>query len=116
VKRKAVDSYILVCTHAIHLRLDAQFNLSRLITNFASGKEIFSVLLGPRLTNRQFVRAIATASIVKPQIGNIKTGGFAAWNILDTDADWDALTPNSQACIKLSIDDEKVVRIVGTRD
>ena len=73
--------------------IDGQFDASLTIggqgTNFASGKEIFSVLLGPKLTNRQFVRAIATASIVKSQIGNIKTGGFAAWNILDADADWD---------------------------
>src|SRR5882757_6361999 len=73
--------------------IDGQFDGSLTIvgqgTNFASGKEIFSVLLGPKLTNRQFVRAIATASIVKPQIANIKTGGFAAWNILGADADWD---------------------------
>ena len=55
--------------------IDGQFDASLTIggqgTNFASGKEIFSVLVGPKLTNRQFVRAIATASIVKPQIGNI---------------------------------------------
>ena len=73
--------------------IDGQFDASLTIggqgTNFASGKEIFSVLVGPKLTNRQFVRAIATASIVKPQIGNIKTRGFAAWNILGADADWD---------------------------
>ena len=73
--------------------IDGQFDVSLAIgsqgTNFATAKETFSVLIGPKLANRQFVRAIATASIVKPQIGNIKTGGFAAWNILDADADWD---------------------------
>ena len=73
--------------------IDGQFDASLTIvgqgTSFASGKEIFNVLLGPKLTNRQFVRAIATASIVKSQIGNIKTGGSAAWNIVDADTDWD---------------------------
>jgi hypothetical protein len=55
--------------------------------NIAVAKETFSVLIGPKLTNRQFVRAIGTASIVKTQIANIGTGGFATWNIVDTDAD-----------------------------
>jgi hypothetical protein len=35
------------------------------------------VLIGPKLANRQFVRAIATASVVKTQIANIAPGGFA---------------------------------------
>jgi len=47
------------------------------------------VLIGPKLANRQFVRAIGTASIVKTQITNIAPGGLAAWNIVDVDADWD---------------------------
>ena len=73
--------------------IDGQFDATLTIagqgTNFASGKETFSVLLGPKLTNRQFVRAIATASIVKTQIANIAPKGFATWNIVDIDADWD---------------------------
>ena len=60
--------------------IDGQFDASLAIgsqgTNFATAKETFSVLIGPRLTNRQFVRAIATASIVKTQIANIVPGGF----------------------------------------
>jgi len=88
--------------------IDGQFDASLTIagqgTNFASGKEIFSVLLGPKLTNRQFVRAIATASIVKPQIGNIKTGGFAAWNILDADADWDDESGQVELRIEAQVD------------
>jgi len=47
------------------------------------------VLIGPKLANRQFVRAIATASIVKTQVANIAPGGSATWNIVDVDADWD---------------------------
>ena len=73
--------------------IDGQFDTSLTIgsqgTNFAVAKETFSVLIGPKLANRQFVRAIATASIVKTQIGNIAQGGFATWNIVDVDADWD---------------------------
>jgi hypothetical protein len=73
--------------------IDGQFDTSLTIgsqgTNFATAKETFSALIGPKLGNRQFVRAIATASIVKTQIGNIAPGGFATWNIVDVDADWD---------------------------
>ena len=73
--------------------IDGQFDTSLVIgsqgTNFATAKETFSALIGPKLTNRQFVRAIATASIVKTQIGSIAQGGLATWNIVDVDADWD---------------------------
>jgi hypothetical protein len=73
--------------------IDGQFDVNLAIgssgANFATAKETFSVLLGPKLTNRQFVRAIGTASIVKNQVANIATGGFATWIIVDVDADWD---------------------------
>ena len=73
--------------------INGQFDTSLAIgsqgTNFGTAKDTFSVLIGPKLANRQFVRAIATASIVKTQIANIASGGFASWNIVDVDADWD---------------------------
>jgi hypothetical protein len=73
--------------------VDGQFDAGLAIgsqgTNFATAKETFSVLIGPKLANRQFVRAIATASIVKTQVANIAPGGSATWNIVDVDADWD---------------------------
>jgi hypothetical protein len=73
--------------------IDGQFDASLAIgsqgTNFATAKETFSALIGPKLANRQFVRAIGTASIVKTQIANIAPGGLAAWTIVDVDADWD---------------------------
>jgi hypothetical protein len=73
--------------------IDGQFDASLAIgsqgTNFATAKETFSALIGPKLANRQFVRAIGTASIVKTQIANIAPGGAATWNIVDVDADWD---------------------------
>ena len=88
--------------------IDGQFDASLATgsqgANFAVAKEAFSVLVGPKLTNRQFVRAIATASIVKPQIANIKTGGFAAWNILDADADWDDESGQVELRIEAQVD------------
>jgi len=73
--------------------IDGQFETNLAVgsqgTNFATAKETFSVLVGPKLANRQFVRAIATASIVKTQIANIGQGGFASFDVVDIDADWD---------------------------
>ena len=73
--------------------IDGQFNAGLAIgsqgTNFTTAKETFSALIGPKLANRQFVRAIGTASFVKTQIANIAPGGSATWNIVDVDADWD---------------------------
>jgi hypothetical protein len=73
--------------------IDGEFNASLVIQSQGASldvaKETFSVLVGPKLTNRQFVRATATAFIVKSQIANIATGGFATWSIADVDADWD---------------------------
>jgi hypothetical protein len=88
----------------IHGQFDASLTIGGQGTNFASAKEIFSVLLGPKLTNRQFVRAIATASIVKSQLGNIKTGGFAAWHIVDADADWDDESGQVELRIEAQVD------------
>ena len=74
--------------------IDGQFDASLAIesqgTNFAVAKETFSVLIGPKLTNRQFVRAIATASIAKTQMVSTAPGAFSGtWDIIDVDADWD---------------------------
>jgi len=73
--------------------IDGQFDVSLAIgsqgANFVVAKETFSALVGPKLTNRQFVRAIATASIVKNQVANIASGGVATWIIVNVDADWD---------------------------
>ena len=73
--------------------IDGQFDTSLVIgsqgTNTVIAKETFRMLIGPKLANRQFVRAIATASIVNTQIASIAPGGFATWNIVDVDADWD---------------------------
>jgi len=47
-------------------------------------KQTFSVLLGPKLTHRQFLRAIATASFARTE-----SSGHTMYNIWDVDADWD---------------------------
>jgi hypothetical protein len=49
-----------------------------------TNKQTFSVLLGPKLTNRQFLRAIATASFARTE-----TSGHTMCNIWEVDADWD---------------------------
>jgi hypothetical protein len=92
--------------------IDGQFD-ARLATgsqgaNFAVAKEAFSVLVGPKLTNRQFVRAIATASFVKTQIANGATGGFETWNVVDVDADWD------DGCGKLELRIEAQMSCLGS--
>ena len=88
--------------------IDGQFDATLIIAsqgpNFSTAKETFSMLIGPKLANRQFVPAIATASIAKPQIGNIKTGGFAAWNIVDADADWDDESGQVELRIEAQVD------------
>jgi len=92
--------------------IDGQFNVNLAIgsqgNNFATAKETFSALIGPKLANRQFVRAIAAASIVKTQIGNIAAGGLANWNIVDVDADWD----DESGQVELRIEAE--VRCLGS--
>jgi len=74
--------------------IDGQFDASLAIgsqgTKFAVAKETFSVLVGPELTNRQFVRTIATASIPKTQMVNTTPGAFSGtWDTIDVDADCD---------------------------
>ena len=61
--------------------------------NYISQKEIFTVLIGPVFTKKQFVQANATASLTKT--GFQTTAGAAggtsssSWQILGVDADWD---------------------------
>ena len=55
-------------------------------------KETFSVLIGPVFKRKQFLQAIATASLAKThlQMGGAFGGGMNVdWQILSIDADWD---------------------------
>ena len=79
--------------------IDGQFDSNLVVSSYThrgrSNKEIFTALIGPVLKNKQFVRAIATASLTKTVVDYpgeapaqpVATG--AAWKILATDADWD---------------------------
>lgn len=53
--------------------------------------ETFLVLVGPVLTRRQFVRAIATANLARTSLtlSAGPGGGSGTWSIRSVDADWD---------------------------
>ena len=81
------------------LIIDGQFDPNLQVTAkgdaTASHKETYLVLIGPILKNREFVRAIATASLAETYFDT--PGGApaqpvalgASWRILGVDADWD---------------------------
>jgi len=66
--------------------IDGQFETGNIAADSINriNKLTFSALLGPRLTHREFVRAIATASFARTE-----TSGHTMCNIWDVDADWD---------------------------
>jgi hypothetical protein len=79
--------------------IDGQFDsdlvVASLSNNARSNKEIFTALIGPVLNDKQFVRAIATASLTKTVVDyperapGLPLATGAAWKILGADADWD---------------------------
>ena len=66
--------------------IDGQFDTGNIVADsvYRTNNQTFSVLLGPKLTHRQFLRAIATASFARTE-----TVGHTMYNIWDVDADWD---------------------------
>ena len=66
--------------------IDGQFDTANIAADSVNrtNKQTFSVLLGPKLTNRQFLRAIATASLARTE-----TSGHTMCNIWDVVADRD---------------------------
>ena len=77
--------------------INGQINVELRVSSPETGlytcrKEIFTVLIGPKFTSRQFIKANATASLAKIYSrgagveGNPFTDCLA---ILDVDADWD---------------------------
>src|SRR6266487_4901207 len=79
--------------------IDGQFDSDLVVSSYTdrarSNKEVFTALIGPVFKNKQFVRAIATASLTKTVVDYPETasaqplGAGAAWKILGVDADWD---------------------------
>jgi hypothetical protein len=76
-------------------QFDSDLIVSSYTSRARSNKEIFTALIGPVFKNKQFVRAIATASLTGTVVDYpgeapaqpVATG--AAWKILGVDADWD---------------------------
>ena len=76
-------------------QFDSDLVVSSYTSRARSNKEIFTALIGPVFKNKQFVRAIATASLTGTVVDYpgeapaqpMATG--AAWKILGVDADWD---------------------------
>ena len=59
---------------------------------YTEKKEIFTVLIGPKFTSRQFIKANATASLAKmySRGAGVEGNTFTDYlGILDVDADWD---------------------------
>jgi hypothetical protein len=59
---------------------------------YTEKKEIFTVLVGPKFTSRQFIKANATASLAKiySKGAGVEGNRFTDYlGILDADADWD---------------------------
>jgi len=54
-----------------------------------STKEIFTVLVGPVFTRKQFIQANATASVAQTGLTVNAPPAAANWQILGVDADWD---------------------------
>jgi len=79
--------------------IDGQFDSDLVVSSYTSrarsNKETFTALIGPVFKNKQFLRAVATASFTKTVVDYsgkvpaqpVATG--AAWEILLVDADWD---------------------------
>jgi len=66
-------------------QFDSNLGVSASGPGLMTAKEAFSVLVGPALSRKQFVKANATASIAKTHC----SGGMANWSITNVDADWD---------------------------
>jgi len=74
----------------INGQFDVFLSASGTGAGFATTKEIFTALIGPTFTRKQFVKANATASLAKTQIvTSANVPPAANWNILNVDADWD---------------------------
>ena len=79
--------------------IDGQFDSDLVVSSYTerarSNQQIFTALIGPVLKDKQFIRALATASLTKTVVDYpgtapaqpVATG--AAWKILGVDADWD---------------------------
>jgi hypothetical protein len=84
--------------------------------NYTGKKEIFAVLIGPKFTSRQFIKANATASLAKIYSrgsgaeGNPFTDDLG---ILDVDADWDDESGQVELRIEAQVGCQGLKQVVG---
>jgi len=71
----------------------------RLVT----AKETFTVLVGPVLTNAQFLRAVATATPNAMDFYFVKADGWEAWAVHEVDADFDDETGRTELRIEAEV-------------
>jgi hypothetical protein len=88
--------------------IDGQFDVGFYAAShdntIVSRKEIFSTLVGPVLTNKQFIRASATASVTKIEIDVITTPANSYCYILNVDADWDDESGQTELRIEAQVE------------
>jgi hypothetical protein len=81
---------------------------------WANVKEIFSVLVGPVFTRKQFLKANATASLAHALTST--TGQAVSWQIENVDADWDDESGQVELTIEVNVGAEgqnQVAQILG---
>jgi hypothetical protein len=75
-----------------------------------SRKEIFTVLVGPVFTRKQFFQANGTASLTKTRLNTGALPSLMKWGILNVDADWD----DESGQVELRIETE--VEVIGSQN
>ena len=66
-------------------------------------RDTFTFLVGPTLTRRQFIRATATASIVRFTMFAPVTTGNTNWNINSIETDWDDESGQVEVRVEVSV-------------
>ncbi len=85
--------------------LDGQVNTMVSELNGGSLTQTYSVLLGPVLTRKQFVQAIATAAITGIEFGAMQANSLFNWTVsfANVDADWDDESGQIELRIEINI-------------
>jgi hypothetical protein len=100
--------------------IDGQFDTQMLAESGSSAtvsqKEIFTVLVGPVFTRRQFLQANAMASLTKTSFnasGTSTSPSAATWQILGVDADWDDESGQVELRIEAQVNSAKAVVMIN---
>lgn len=72
-------------------------------SNNVTQRDTFTFLVGPTLTRRQFIRATATASIVRFSFFSPATTGSTFWNINSVETDWDDESGQVEVRVEFSV-------------